>query len=398
MKKLLCILLSSSMVLAFNTTAFAEETTETPTVDKNSSTWLESQLEGTFSDLEFQLADVPDSSVALNLQYARLQSSIIENGYGEDYSITLPDSVSISGNASDLFEQEFGDIDFSLEKVEIPEDFNVDSILNESKALVNQEYGNFVNSEGFKEIYGNISTYKENNDIKSSLSFNNVINMVDGADLNSLISSVNNREEKKGEYQSKANNNKGEYENYTNPYASEMEETKDLIDMLANKAYEQNGSAVSVMTNAETLASLKEITKSSLNNQGWEERLQSMFDIFNENTKEVADDLDEDLVSVAANQMSLSEVKTYLNRLGQDADSYSLEELEAAKIQLAKIAGASASYNGEKHILESKGREYLINVVAEAFEYETTIDMSDYTLEELYVMFKYNTYNDAYVD
>ena len=88
MKKLLCLLLSFTMTISLNTMVFAEEETKNKEkeLDKKvvNSSWLENQLQDTFSDLEFKLADVPDSSVALNLQYARLQSSIIENGYGED--------------------------------------------------------------------------------------------------------------------------------------------------------------------------------------------------------------------------------------------------------------------------------------------------------------------------
>lgn len=401
MKKLLCLLLSFTMTISLNTMAFAEEETKNKEkeLDKKvvNSSWLENQLQDTFSDLEFKLADVPDSSVALNLQYARLQSSIIENGYGEDYSITLPDSVSISGNASDLFEQEFGNIDFSLEKVEIPKDFSVENILNNSKELVNKEYSNFVNSEEFKDIYDNVSTSKENSEIKNSLSVDNIKNMMSSVDISSLVGTVKDREEIKSNYDDKVNNNNMEYATFENPYASEMEETKDIIDTLANKAFAENGSAVSVMSNAETLADLKNITNSAIGNEGWEDRLQNMFDIFNENLNKPKEptELSDELVTYAASQIGLGEAVELLEILELDNSNYTYERLEQDKVWLAKILGCSGDKNGKNKIMSAEGRKDIMKGIKSEFN-SVQVPTNNKTLEQIYVVYQSKIFNDIY--
>lgn len=156
-------------------TAYADETEEISGAE-NEETWLAQQLRDVFGELEFSLAQVPDNAVALNFKYANLQMQINDNGYGENYEITLPDSIEVSNDAAALFEEKYGNIDFSMDEVEIPDDFNVTDFLSTSKDFVSGEYENFINSENYQNIFDAVSTSTVTQEINDKLSGPDAIN------------------------------------------------------------------------------------------------------------------------------------------------------------------------------------------------------------------------------
>lgn len=167
-KKLLCVTLSCSLM--FSSLVFANEEETESSNNTTGSSWLADNLGGAFNQTQFTLATVPDNSSALNMKYVTLLAEMEENGFGSEYSFDMPDSLSVSGNANDIFEKEYGDIDFNVEKLEVPEDFNVKDYLNNEKELAENSYDKFINSGNYEKIFNSISTSTVTDTVKNKLS------------------------------------------------------------------------------------------------------------------------------------------------------------------------------------------------------------------------------------
>lgn len=165
-KKLLSSILIYSFSLIFYSNIFAAEENN----NEQNSSWLENQLAQTYNnEYNFTLAQKPTDSVALNLKFITLQMEMEENGYGKDYSVIIPDSLDISNNAVDVFNNTYKDINFNLNNVTLPENFNVNSFLQKQKEKIDDDYSDFINDEKFKNLYDSISTSTIINDVESKI-------------------------------------------------------------------------------------------------------------------------------------------------------------------------------------------------------------------------------------
>lgn len=278
LKRLLSVFVTGSFILGSITTTFADEQ-ETGTTEKGS--WLQEQLINSFSTLDFKLAEVPNSAVLLNLKYMDLQANIIENGYGTNYEITLPDSLKISGNATDLFNKEYGDIDFSLDKIDIPEDFNAEKILQNSKDMVNAGYSEFINSEKYQNIYNSVSTSAVTNEIDKQISSSADIDKLMGSDkMKELLDKYNDDDKVKNDYYSAVESNKHKtestYHNKKLNYIDSKNADAKLIEAIKTKVKNETASELAVIDKEKLAKYMKACEDSGILGYAYKDRVSTL--------------------------------------------------------------------------------------------------------------------------
>lgn len=321
-KKLGTLFMVSSLILGSSISVLADENT-----DNKEQTWLEQQVYDSFSDLNFKLVDVPDNAVALNLKYADLQMAITENGYGANYEIILPDSIDISSNATSLFEKEYGDIDFSVEKVEIPDDFSADKILEKSKNTIKEGYDSYINSEQYKNIYNVVSTYEANHSVEKNITPLGVQSLASNSTLESIINKYNSDQlenefnDTSKSYDTLAQTAVETIKNKHN-YTTETSRVQQAIYWMRDEA--TNGVKTPEI-DANYLLGL-ETQAQELFGTNLEDLAQTMFDMFNEDFDKEESMSDEDYIYIELYNAKLAEYEIWIETLS-DEDWERLEEI-----------------------------------------------------------------------
>lgn len=211
-KKFFVAVISTGLLISSVFTVLADQTENSGTETMTSSvtqSWLSSFLgedNSLANSSTFTLAAVPSNQEALNLKFSTLKAELDGNGYGEEYIMSIPDSMSISNSAKDVFNSIYGDLDLSLDNYEIPEGFNPQTMISDTESVLKANYDKFMESDSYQNIYSQISTSTVANDVKAIL--NNPSN------LQSLISSTAAREALLSVYQtSEQSEISKEYEN-----------------------------------------------------------------------------------------------------------------------------------------------------------------------------------------
>lgn len=299
-KKILCVTLSCSLM--FSSLVFANEEETENSNNTTGSSWLADNLGGTFNQTQFTLATVPDNSSALNMKYVTLLTEMEENGFGAEYSFDMPDSLSVSGNANDIFEKEYGDIDFNVEKLEVPEDFNVKDYLNNEKELAENSYDKFINSGNYEKIFNSLSTSTVTETVKNKLS-----------NPESLVSLLEDTETRKallyGSQTSEQSNLKNQYASSLTDAMAQFSTQINNLNNDPNHIANQQKAQASIKSLSEQIANgvqypildmdKAEALKNQINNEFGKDMAEAMndaYDVFSGNslTTASASDMDSD--------------------------------------------------------------------------------------------------------
>lgn len=127
-----------------------EEVSFSASLDKAGGLYISPDLKYNLSDCKIDTNNL-DASLT-NLGFSQLTASLAGSF----------NNIDLSGSASgcvELFNSQFGDLSLALDEdeYEMPNDFNVNDILNSSKNNINQAYADAINTESFQAVKNSIS-------------------------------------------------------------------------------------------------------------------------------------------------------------------------------------------------------------------------------------------------
>lgn len=167
MKKLMAFLMAACMCFT-PAAVFAMETNNTDNANQTEEITARSvydffvdratQSDNIQSDAMFDVGVNLDSFQMLNFQYKILQTTLASKGYGEYGDLEIPKfQPGYASNVQDLFTQSFGDLQLSLEVVDLPDSFSVSGMLADTQSARNSFSTGFKSSEIYQIVNGQLS-------------------------------------------------------------------------------------------------------------------------------------------------------------------------------------------------------------------------------------------------
>lgn len=293
--------------------------------------WLDSTLTNLkFADFDtslFQVQEMPDCVSSINSQYLEMVATYEESGFGEKKDLMKLESLNYTKTALSLFEEKYGDIDFTLEKAEIPKSFDVNKVIEDAKTEREKTFSQ----------------------VKSTGVFNSVSNSLN---IESLISEVNAGFTKKNTLDTSSYTNfVDKIKNDTSNSSSENNDLKNLMKKINESSDKIDEASYNSIQNA-NLKTDKFLSKNSVNEGYKSDTYQDIYDTCrNMTTSKIDGDININFKKVVQKAEGLTDYSC--GSFSDDGVTYILTFKKGSNVKTIKLSKNAKALSAYKSALAS---------------------------------------------
>ena len=293
--------------------------------------WLDSTLTNLkFADFDtslFQVQEMPDCVSSINSQYLEMVATYEESGFGEKKDLMKLESLNYTKTALSLFEEKYGDIDFTLEKAEIPKSFDVNKVIEDAKTEREKTFSQ----------------------VKSTGVFNSVSNSLN---IESLISEVNAGFTKKNTLDTSSYTNfVDKIKNDTSNSSSENNDLKNLMKKINESSDKIDEASYNSIQNA-NLKTDKFLSKNSVKKGYKSDTYQDIYDTCrNMTTSKIDGDININFKKVVQKAEGLTDYSC--GSFSDDGVTYILTFKKGSNVKTIKLSKNAKALSAYKSALAS---------------------------------------------